>query len=95
MWNLLKIENCQILIFWYITVFVKCNPYSGLVIIDNNFLSLCISESGFSEAVFAGLISLGSVSKKIDVFSLKKMKIFDLSLYFYAFLLGITDSQRN
>ena len=56
MWNLEKIENCQISIFLYIIFFfVNYNPYSGLVIIDNDFLSLCNSDSGFSKAVFAGM----------------------------------------
>ena len=55
MWNLEKIENCQISIFLYIIFFfVNYNPYSGLVIIDNDLLLLW-SESSVSEAVFAGL----------------------------------------
>ena len=34
---------------------VKCITFSGIVIIDNDFLSLCNKQSGFSKAVFAGL----------------------------------------
>ena len=40
--------------YLYIYLFVKCNPCSDLVNIDNDFLSLRNSESGFSKAVFAG-----------------------------------------
>ena len=34
---------------------VKCITFSGLVIIDNDFLSLCNSDSGFFKTVIAGL----------------------------------------
>ena len=54
----------------YIYIFVKCIPYSGLVTVNNNFLSLCNSESGFSKAVVAGLKK--SVSSKICLFSVKE-----------------------
>ena len=47
-WKLFNFE------FWYI-VFVECIHYSGLVIIDNDFVSLCNNESGFSKAVLVGL----------------------------------------
>ena len=43
--------NFDILIIF----FVKSVPYSGWVIIDNDALSLCKSDSGLSKAVFAGL----------------------------------------
>ena len=36
---------------------VKCITFSGIVIIDNDFLSLCNKQRGFSKAVFAGLIN--------------------------------------
>ena len=36
---------------------VKCITFSGIVIIHNDFLSLCNKQSGFSKAVFAGLIN--------------------------------------
>ena len=51
-WKNLKLSNFDILIYNF---FVNCNPYYGLVIIDDGFLSLCNSESGFSKAVFAGV----------------------------------------
>ena len=54
----------------YIYIFVKCIPYSGLGIINNDFQSLCYSESGFSKAVVAGLKK--SVSSKICLFSVKE-----------------------
>ena len=94
MWNLeknWKLSNFDILI--YNIFFVNYNPYSGLVIIDNDFLLLW---SEIESEVFLKPSSLVWHNRYLKIcFFSEKMKILDLSLFFFDFLLEITDSQRN
>ena len=86
MWNLEKIENCQISIFLYIIFFLWI-----IILILVWLLLIMIFYYSEVKVVFLKPSSLVWHNRYLKICFFN----FDLSLFFFDFLLEITDSQRN